>query len=93
MSAGDILITIVTWLYQNTLQNLPDEIGLLPLATLVSYLDAFKDTLVYALSGISNIFPIGLLLIIISVIVAGELILFAIKIGMFVINLIRGSGA
>ena len=93
MSAGDILITIVTWLYQNTLQNLPTEIGPLPLATLVSYLDGFKDTLVYALSGIANIFPIGLLLIIVSVIVAGELILFAIKIGMFVINLIRGSGA
>lgn len=93
MSAGDILITIVIWLYKNTLLLLPTEIGFLPIDTFTAYLDSFKETLIYAFSGIAKIFPIELLFIIISVVIAGEIILFGVKIGMFIINLIRGSGA
>lgn len=93
MSAGDVLITAVIWLYKNTLLLLPDEISGFTLATFTGYLDSFQDTLVYAFSGIANIFPIGLLFIIVSVIITGEIIMFGIKIGIFVINLIRGSGA
>jgi len=93
MSAGDILLTIVIWLYKNTLLQLPNEIEFLSYATFVNYLDSFKTNLVYAFSGIAKLFPIDLLLIIISVIIAGEIILFGIKAGTFVVNLIRGSGA
>lgn len=93
MSAGDILLTIIIWLYNNTLGLLPNEIGILPIDTFTDYLNSFKDILVYAFSGIANIFPIGLLFIIVSVIITGEILLFGIKIGMYIINLIRGSGA
>ena len=93
MSAGDILLTIIIWLYKNTLGNLPTEVGLLSLNTFVNYLDSFKANLIYAFSGLASIFPVELLFIIVSIIISGELILFGIKIGMFVINIIRGSGA
>ena len=93
MSAGDILLTIIIWLYENTLALLPEEMGFLPYDDFIGYLDSFKANLVYAFSGIAKIFPIELLLIIVSVIIAGELILFGVKAGMFLMNLIRGSGA
>lgn len=93
MSAGDILITIVIWLYRNTLLLLPTEVDVLPLATFTGYLDGLKDTLIYAFSGIAKVFPIDILFIIISVVITGEIILFGVKAGRFVINLIRGSGA
>jgi hypothetical protein len=93
MSAGDIVITIVIWLYKGAISILPSEIGFFPLATLTGYLDGFKTNLVYSLSGISKLFPVDLALIIVSVIIAGELILFGVKAGIFVVNLIRGAGA
>lgn len=93
MSAGDILITIVIWLYKNTLLLLPTEIGILPIDTFVGILDGLKTNLVYAFSGIAKIFPIEFLFIIVSVIIIGEITLFGVRIGIFVINLIRGSGA
>lgn len=93
MSAGDILITIVIWLYQKATSALPTDMGFFPLSVLNAYLDSFSDTLVYVFSTISKIMPIELILILIGVILAGEVILFGIKAGMFVINIIRGSGA
>jgi hypothetical protein len=93
MSAGDILLTIVIWLYKNTILNLPDEIGFLPISTFAGYLDSFKTNISYALSGIAKLFPVDLLLILVSVIISGEILLFGIKGGTFVVNIIRGSGA
>lgn len=93
MSASDILLTIIIWLYKHTLLLLPTEIGFFPIDVFVNYLDSFKANLIFAFSGIAKIFPIELLFIIISVIILGEIILFGVKMGMFVINLIRGSGA
>ncbi len=93
MSAGDIIITIVIWLYKNTLLLLPTQIDILPYATFVGYLDSFKTNLVYAFSGFAKLFPVELGFILISVIITGEIILFGVKAGTFVINLIRGSGA
>ena len=93
MSAGDILITIVTWLYNGAIGLLPVQIDILPLATFTGYLEAFKDNLVNGLSAITPVFPVDLLLVIFLIIMTGELILFGIKAVVFAINLIRGSGA
>lgn len=93
MSAGDILITIVIWLYKHTLMLLPIEVDILPIDTFTGYLDSFKINLVYAFSGIAKLISIELLFIVILVVITGEIILFGIKTGTFVINLIRGSGA
>jgi hypothetical protein len=93
MSAGDILLTIVNWLFKTSLGLLPAEISFLSYADFVSTLDGLKDNLVYIFSGLGNVMPIALVFVLISVIMAGELILFGIKSVMFMINLIRGSGA
>lgn len=93
MSAGDIILTIIIWLYKNTLLNLPTDIGGLSLSEFSGFLDGLEGNLTYIFSGISNFFPIGWAFIFISVVIAGELIMFLIKQIVFVINLIRGSGA
>lgn len=80
MSAGDILITIATWLYNGAVGLLPVEMNILPISTFTGYLEAFKDNLISGLSAISPIFPVDLLLIIFLIIMTGELILFG-KIG------------
>jgi len=93
MSAGDILITIIIWLYKNTLLNLPENVAGLSLAEFESFLNGLKANLTYSLSGISNVFPVDWAFTFIGVVIAGELIILAVKGGIFVINLIRGSGA
>lgn len=93
MSAGDILITIVIWLYKNTMLLLPTEVGGLSLTDFTNFLDSLKANLTYSLSGVANVFPIDWAFIIITIIITGELIIFAVKAGIFVLNLIRGSGA
>ena len=93
MSAGDVIVTIVIWLYKNAVSILPTEMSFFPISTFVGYLDSFKTNLIYAFSGIAKLFPMDLVLIIVSVIIAGELILFGVKAGTFLVNLIRGSGA
>ncbi len=94
MSAGDILLTIIIWLYQHTLLPLlPTQIDFLPIATYESTLEGLQGNLAYAFSGVNKLFPLDLLLGVILVIITAELILFLVKIAMFVINVVRGSGA
>ena len=93
MSAGDILLTIVIWLYKLSTSILPTEIGILPLNTFTGYLAGLENNLVYAFSGIAKFFPMDLTFVLISVVISGELILFGVKAGIFLVNIIRGSGA
>ncbi len=93
MSAGDILFSIVIWLYKNTLLLLPSEVGTLSLTAFSDYLDGLKNNLVYAFSGVAKIFPMDLALTLAGIVIAGEIIMFGIRAGNFLINLIRGSGA
>lgn len=93
MSAGDVLLTIVIWLYKNTLLNLPTEVAGLSLSSFTDFLDGIEANLTYSFSGISHLFPLDWAFIFISVIIAGELIMFLIRQIVFLINVIRGSGA
>ena len=94
MSAGDIIITIIIWLYRHTLLPiLPTQITFLPIATYQSTLQGLEGNLAYAFSGVNKLFPLELLLGVVLTIITAELILFLVKIAMFVINVVRGSGA
>lgn len=94
MSAGDILLTIIIWLYQHTLLAvLPTQIGFLPIATYQSTLQGLEGNLAYAFSGVNKLFPLDLLLGIVLLIITAEIILFGVKIATFIINIVRGSGA
>ena len=94
MSVGDLLITIIIFLVQRLLLPiLPSSISFMPIETFTSTLTGLKENLIYSLSGLNFFLPTGLLLGIILLIIFAEISLFLFKIGVFIINLVRGSGA
>lgn len=94
MSAADILISIViSFIKRLLIPILPTSIPFFSYENFLATLDSLKVNLVYSLSGISLFFPVDLLLNIILAIIFAEIALFTFRIGKFVINLFRGSGA
>jgi len=73
---------------------LPTNFPLLPYRQLNDLLNSdLKNDIIYALSGVGKLFPIKFLVLIIVFIISAEVILAFVKMGKFIINLIRGSGA
>lgn len=94
MSVGDILLSIVIFLIQRLLLPiLPTSIPFLPYNSFVATLTGLETDLTYSLSGLGLLFPVDLLLTMILVIIFAETTLFVFRMGKFVINLVRGSGA
>lgn len=94
MSVGDLLIEIVIFLIQRLLLPvLPSSIGFVPIETFTATLDGLKENFIYSLSGLDFFIPTGLLLGLILLIIFAEVSLFLFKTGVFIINLVRGSGA
>jgi hypothetical protein len=93
MSIADTLITGVIWILQNTiLKILPTEFSFLSFNDFTNNLNALKPDLVNSLSGVNQILPVNLLLIIIFIIITGEVLLFGIKAMFWLVNIVRGSG-
>lgn len=91
---SNTILSFVIWFYQNTfLRVLPTDLPFFPFSTYAGYLDTAKANLTNAFSSIGFIFPIDFLIIIIEAIIAAELLLFVVKIAMYVINIFRGAGA
>jgi hypothetical protein len=94
MSIGDILLSIVIFLIQRLLLPiLPTSIPFLPYDSFVATLAGLKTDLTYSLSGLGLLFPADLLLAMILLIIFAETSLFVFRMGKFIINLVRGSGA
>lgn len=94
MAVGDILIDAIILLLQKTiLAVLPYEISFLKISTFTNLLTSVKTNFIYSLSGISKIMPIDLLFACVLTIITAELLLFSVKAGFWLINVIRGSGA
>lgn len=92
MNFADIIISLITWIFQKIiLPVLPTNLPLL------SY-DAFQDiltgtlqhNLIYSFAGLSQIFNIQLLFILLATIIVGELALWLVKAGFFIVKLVRG---
>lgn len=91
---ADILLDFVIFLIQRLLLPvLPNSIDFYPIEVFSANLYAVKSNLITSFSGLGQLFPINLILIIFSVIIFSEIILFSFKIGVFLINIVRGSGA
>jgi hypothetical protein len=95
MSVMDFLISIAIFFLQNIiLPILPVNFPLLPYDQLNNLLNSdLKNDFIYAFSGVGKLFPIKFLVLMIVFIISAEIILAFIKMGKFIINLIRGSGA
>lgn len=90
----DALISVVIFLIQRLLLPvLPTSLPFLPINTFSESLYSAQINLIPALSGLGLIFNVPLLFGILSAIMIGELSLIIFKIGTFVINVARGSGA
>jgi hypothetical protein len=95
MSVADFLIEIAIFFLQNLiLPILPTNFPLFPISKLSSFLNSdLKNDFIYAFSGVGKLFPIKFLILMVVFIISAEVILVFIKIGKFIINLVRGSGA
>lgn len=91
---GDSLVDLVNWLIQSVIFPLfPDNFPLLSSGTYFNTLESLKGNFIFTFSVIDKFFPIQLLLIFLLVIIVAELVLFGIKAGMWLLNLVRGAGA
>ena len=94
MSVSDILLSIVIFFIQKLLLPiLPVSIPFLTYDDYIATLSGLKTDLVYSFSGLGLLFPMDLILIMVLVIIFAETTLFVFKMGKFIINLVRGSGA
>jgi hypothetical protein len=91
---ADLIITAIIFLVQKLLlPALPTSIGFLPIASFTDTLNAIQANLIYSLSGINFFMPVDLLFALILLVIFAEMSLFTFKMGVFIINLVRGSGA
>ncbi len=91
---ADGLIDIVNWVIQTFIYPLfRTNYPLLSYTEYQNILGGLKDNFIYTFSVIDKLFPVSLLLIFIGLIIFAEITLFVIKLGMWFLNLIRGSGA
>jgi len=91
---ADNLVDVANWLIQTLIYPLfPQNLPFLSYNTYVGVLNSIKTNEIYIFSVLNKFFPVSLLLIFIIVIISGEITLFLIKGVMFLINLVRGSGA
>jgi uncharacterized membrane protein YdbT with pleckstrin-like domain len=95
MSVADFLISIAIFFLQNLiLPILPVNFPFFSYSQLNNLLNSdLKNDIIYAFSGIGKLFPIKFLILMVVFIISAEIILAFVKIGKFIINLIRGSGA
>lgn len=88
------LVDVVNWLIQTFLYPLfKPNLPFLSYNSYVGVLNSIKTSEIYTFSVLNNFFPVALLLTLLGVILSGEITLFLIKGVMFLINLVRGSGA
>jgi hypothetical protein len=91
---ANAIISFVIWIYQNTLLRvLPTDLPFFSYSAYNTMLASIQNNLLVPLSAVNNVFPVDTMLLIFGAILSAELILFAVKIGTFIINIFRGAGA
>jgi len=92
MSIADIVISMITWLFQKLiLPVLPTNLPLFSFSDLQDILaGTLQHNLVYSFAGLSQIFNVRLLFILLSTIIAGEILFWLVKAGFFIVKLVRG---
>lgn len=92
MSVADIVISMITWLFQKMiLPVLPTNMPLFSFADLQEILTGtLQHNLVYSFAGLSQVFNVRLLFILLSTMIVGEILFWLVKAGFFIVKLIRG---
>lgn len=88
MNIIDILLQLITYIAQNfLLPILPVSVSLYPLETLKTDLAGLAGTMEAAFGGWGVLFPVGLALLIISIVVTAEITLFGFKIIKYIVEI------
>lgn len=91
---ADTFTDLVNWLIQSFIYPLfPDNFPLLSYNSYYNILESLKGNFIFTFSFVEKFFPIQLLLTFLVIIIVAEIVLFGIKAMMWLLNLIRGSGA
>jgi len=92
---ADFLISIANFFFAKLiLPILPTNLPFFPIDNLLAILNSdLKNDIIYAFSGFGRILPMDLILIVLTTIIGAEILLVFIKMAMYLINLVRGSGA
>jgi len=94
MSIADAVLNIVIFLIQKLLLPiLPTEFPILTLETLKNTLSEVQNNLVSALAPMNFFMPVNFFLGLLLFVLTAELLLIVFRMGVFIINLFRGSGA
>jgi len=94
MSVADILISLITWVFQKIiLPILPVNLPLISFDTFYNTLHgSLKHNLIYSFSGLNSLFNLNLLFILLLSIIFAETLYWLVKGGIFLVKLIRGGG-
>ena len=92
MSIADVIISVITWIFQKMiLPVLPTNLPLFSFSDLQNILTGtLQHNLIYSFAGLSQIFNVKLLFILLSTIIVGELLFWLLKAGFFIVKLISG---
>lgn len=90
----DKVFDVIIFLIQNyIIPLLPESYSVLSFEAYKDQLDGLQGLIIASLSGVSNVFPVELLLAFVIVFITAELALLAVKSVFWLINVFRGSGA
>jgi len=88
MNIIDILLQLITYIAQNfLLPILPVSVALYPLETLKIDLAGVETTMTAVFGGWGVLFPVGLALLVISIIVTAEITLFGFRIVKYIVEI------
>ena len=89
MNIVDILLQLINWVAQKLLLPLlPNNMPAYPLETLQASLTGLEGTIKATLGGWGVLFPIGLALMLVTIVISAELSLFVYRIVKYVMELI-----
>lgn len=92
MSIADIVLSIITWVFQKLiLPILPVNLPLISYNEFSVFLaGSVRHNLIYAFAGINNLFNLKLLFILLATIIFAEILFWLVRTGIFIVKLIRG---
>lgn len=92
MSIADIIISLIIWVFQKLiLPILPINLPLMNFEVFNAMLGGtLKHNLIYAFSGLEQLFNLKLIFILMGSIIFAEVLFWLVRAGFFIIKIIRG---
>jgi hypothetical protein len=91
MTLLDIILSLVIWILQKMIiPILPVNLPMLSFSSFSNTLAGLEHNLIWAFAGISSIFDLGLLFTVLQIMIYAEIMLWTIRVILFIIRLVRG---